>query len=267
MKFVALIQARMGSQRLPGKALMKIQGKSALEWIAFRLKACRTLNGVVLATSNQAKDDALESLAQRMSIPCFRGSETDLIQRHLGAARAHQADAILRVTGDCPLVDPKLAERMIEAARKSWKTIDFVANYFPPSFPDGLDLDILPTRTLERLDREVKAVLHREWLTTYILENPRNFRILNVSNPEDLSSLRWTLDYPEDLRFIRSVFRHLSARKPNFKMQDILNLMDKNPKLKTINENRLDKTVVRGIRSHAYHQLIRQETALTGGKK
>jgi spore coat polysaccharide biosynthesis protein SpsF len=258
LSVVATIQARMGSRRLPNKAFLKIAGKNPIQWIAHRLHACQSLDGVWLATTIERKDDPLAAMAKQLKIPCYRGPEKDLILRLLGAARAAKADAVVRVTADCPLVDPQLVDRMVESYR-AHPRIDFVTNVYPPSYPDGLDLDILPRKTLERMDQDVKDPLHREWLTTYILERPKRFRILNIASDSDARDLRWTLDYPEDLRFLRTVFGHFIRRKQSqFGMNAIIRLLEQQPQLKKINARRIDRTILKGIRSHVYHTLAKK---------
>jgi spore coat polysaccharide biosynthesis protein SpsF (cytidylyltransferase family) len=267
LKIIAVIQARMGSRRLRNKALRPIAGRCAIEWIAKRLRACRTLDGIVLSTSRRAENDRLAAFGRTIRLPVYRGSEQDLVSRLLGTARRFRAQAIVRVTGDCPLVDPPLVDQMVSLYKKRHAAVDFLTNTFPPTYPDGLDLDILPRKTLEKLDREVQSPLYREWLTTYILENPRHFRIVNLQAPKNRSSLRWTLDYPEDFLFLGKVLGSAASGGPDFTMDRILEVLRKHPAWSRLNQARLDTTIVRGIRSHAYHTLLRNEKILTGGRR
>jgi len=227
----------MGSKRLPNKALLKIAGRPVLEWIVLRLKSCKELDQVVLSITDQKKDDVLERLAEKLSAQCFRGSETDLIQRLLGTARAFGADVVVRITGDCPLTDPDLIDRMVREFRSHMSSVDFVTNTYQRTYPDGLDIDILPLRTLERMNKEVKVPYYREYLTYYIMENPTKYRILNIAQEQNLSTLRWTLDYPEDLKFMRRVYSALKKHKGLFKMKDVLDLIKRNPQLTEINKH------------------------------
>jgi spore coat polysaccharide biosynthesis protein SpsF len=236
-KVMAAVQARMGSSRLPKKAILLIAGRSTLEWIILRLKSCRQLDGIVLSTTAEAEDDVLERLTRKLGIPCFRGSETDLVQRLLGTATTFGADALVRITGDCPLVDPRLVDRMVDEFRRLGDCVDLLTNVYPPTYPDGLDIEILPTSVLERLEREVESPFYRECLTRHIMDNPNKFRIVNIPCKENLAGLRWTLDYPEDLEFISSVYLKLKNLNGLFGMEDILELLKQDPKLGDINKH------------------------------
>ncbi len=265
MRILGVIQARMGSKRLPGKALTKIAGRTPIEWIFRRLSACRRLDGVVLSTSDAPDNDPLARHAAKIGLRTFRGPERDLILRFLGTLEAFGGDAMVRVTADCPLVDPGLVDAMASAFRAKAGRVDFLTNTFPPSHPDGLDLDLLPRKTLERLDKEVRDPLHREWLTTYVMNRPRKFRILNLPAERDESALRWTLDYPEDLRFLRAVFGRLAREGDGFSRKRVMSLLEERPSLARINLNRVDKVVRRGIRSGVYHALALRGKTRTGG--
>jgi spore coat polysaccharide biosynthesis protein SpsF (cytidylyltransferase family) len=264
LKIIAIIQARMQSTRLPNKALRPMAGRCSIEWIADRLRTCKELDGMVLCTSIRPENDRLARFGQKIGLPVFRGSETDLVSRLLGTAKQFKANAVVRVTGDCPLVDPKLVDQICALYRKNERRADFVTNVYPPTYPDGLDLDILPTKTLERMDREIKTPLHREWLTTYILERPKRFRILNMRAAQDFSPYRWTLDYPKDMVFLRKVFTAMRRRPVGFSMEDVMTLLQKHPAWIRINQTHVDKTILKGFRSHAYHTLAQ---ASRGGQR
>lgn len=250
----AAIQVRMGSTRLPRKAMLPVAGRPMTEWIARRLKSCASLDGVILSTSDLPQNDPLEALARRLRLPCFRGPETDLVTRLLGTARACKADALVRVTGDCPLVDPGLVDRLAAEyrAQPSW---ELVTNIFPPTFPDGLDLEVYPARTLERLDREIHDPLHREWFPTYVMKRPEGFRIRNIARRPSLKHLRWTVDFPEDIELARRIFRALGRGGRTFGYEEILALVERRPELREINARRADNAVKGGIRGAAYRRL------------
>jgi len=240
LKVIALIQARMGSTRLKKKALKKIAGKTLIEHIFRRLKTVREIEEIVLATSINKENDILVKHAKRIGLKYYRGSEQDLISRLYQAAKKFKADIVVRITADCPLVDPKLLDEMIKIFRKN-KKIDFMTNNYPPTLPHGLDVNILPLSTLKQLDSEIKDSYHREWFTYYIMENPKKFQIYNLKSSTDLSGMRWTVDYPEDLIFVRKIFEALDRKDKIFIMTDILKFLKKNPKILKINEKRIDK--------------------------
>ena len=233
---VAAIQARMGSTRLPGKVLVSISGRPTIQRIAERLAVCQELDAVAVSTSVENRDDAIADLAAHLGLVCVRGSETDLIERLGRTAARTGADALVRITADCPLVDPALVDRVVGVWRRSAGRLEYVSNVFPPTFPDGLDVEVLSRTALERLDREVSDPLE---------------------HPKDLSRLRWTMDYPEDLAFVEAVYRRLGSQGEIFGMEDLLRLLEWSPELRDLNRCREDVTVERGIRGTGYHAALR----------
>ncbi len=257
-RVVAAIQARMGSTRLPGKALVPIAGRPAIQRIAERLAHCREVDAVVVSTSVERRDDPIAALAERIGLTCVRGSEMDLIERLGRTVVEAGADALVRITADCPLVDPEIVDGVVTVWRRSEGVREYVSNVFPPTFPDGLDVEVLSRQVLERLNREVSDPLFRESLTAYIREHPSSFRVTNVEHETNLSHLRWTLDYPEDLAFVVAVFTALDRDGSIFSMQDVLGLLERRPELRDLNRHLEDHTVIRGIRGAAYHAALRQ---------
>ncbi|MFC1630130.1 cytidylyltransferase domain-containing protein [Patescibacteria group bacterium] len=256
-KVVACIQARMGSKRLKNKALLEISGKSITEIIFDRLKASKEIDDIVLSTSSLKENDVLVKHAKDIGLKYYQGSETDLVLRHLGAAKQFKADAIVRITGDCPVIDPKLIDKMIKVFRKSPEKFDLITNIFPPTFPDGLDAEILPVSTLKKMDYEIKNPLHREWLTCYLMENPKQFRIYNVKNTRYpfTKNLRLTIDYPEDVLLVKKIFKTLGKKDRIFTFAQIVEFSKKNPDIMRINLNRIDNVITQGIRSSAYFNI------------
>jgi len=255
-RIIACIQARLGSSRLKKKALLKISGKTLTENIFRRLKATKEVGDIVLATSLNKENDILVNHAKDIGLKYYRGSEEDLVSRLYETAKAFKADALVKITGDCPLVDPKLVDKMVKKYQENYQKFDFFTNAFPPSFPDGLDVDILPFVTLRQVNTDAKEPLDREYFTCYILRNPQKFRTYNFKNPVDLSSLRWTVDYLEDLIFVRKVYKALAKKNKIFTTPDILNFLKKNPQISKINEKRIDRVIVQGIRSREYHSMV-----------
>jgi spore coat polysaccharide biosynthesis protein SpsF len=234
---VCAIQVRMGSTRLPGKALAEVEGKPMLQRLIERVQAARTLDGVVVATTNVPGDEPIRALAAELGVQCFAGSEHDVVDRLHGAARATNASALVRVTGDCPLMDPSVIDQVVEAYRGVQGAADYVSNIDPPTFPDGLDIEVYPLATLEGLDA-MEDAFWREWFAVYVAEHPEEFRAVNVQHSPDLSSLRWTVDYDDDLAFVRAVYARL-APADVFGMEDVLELLRGEPELARINEGRL----------------------------
>lgn len=236
-RVVAAIQARMGSTRLPGKVLRPIAGRPVIERIAERLAHCRELDEVVVATSVEPRDDAVAALAARLGLRCVRGSETDLIQRLGRVLTETRADALVRITADCPLVEPNLVDRIVALWRDSGQWLEYVSNVFPATYPDGLDVELLSRRAFERLDRDVTEPRFRESLTAYIWEHADAFRIANVEHDHDLRRLRWTLDYPADLSFVEAVYAELGDIDGGFTMRDVLALIERRPEIRELNRH------------------------------
>lgn len=255
LKIIAVIQARIGSARLSKKVLRKINGKTLIEWINYRLSFCKEVNKIVLSTSVDSANDVLADLATEINLDYYRGSETDLVQRLNDTANKFHADAIVRITGDCPLVDPELVDKIVSIYRGKADSLDYITNILPPTFPDGLDIEIISTPTLKRLDREVKDPLYREWITTTIMENLGSYKIFNYSNDKNISYLRLTVDYQEDLDLVSKIFDELHVEGKIFVLEDILALLKRKPELVEINKKWVDKTIINNIRSNEFHNL------------
>jgi spore coat polysaccharide biosynthesis protein SpsF len=230
----AIVQARMGSTRLPGKVLKEAAGKPLLAHLLERLARAETLDSVVVATSTDPLDAKIAALCGRLGVPVFCGSETDVLDRYVQAARKFDFDVIVRVTGDCPLIDPVLVDEMVRLFLKSTGCFDLMTNRHPLTFPDGLDFDVLPREALERAGREATAPHHREHTVPFFWE--KGLRVHNVVDPENrFRRHRWTLDYPEDFELIRRIFEALHREGEYFGMSDILAFLEKNPELSLLN--------------------------------
>lgn len=233
---VAAVQARMASTRLPAKVLAEVEGRPMLWHIVNRLRFARRVDRVIVATSTEAADAPIRSFADAHRIPCFAGSARDLLERLHGAASSFGAQAVVRVTGDCPLTDPRVVDEVIRVYEANPEGVDrFVVNTVPPTFPDGLDVELYPLETLERLQKQLADPFWREWFPIWMLEHPDTFPMSNVTNPVDLSSLRWTVDYQEDLAFVRKIYRRLNREGEVFGMEDVLALLQSEPELSRIN--------------------------------
>ena len=248
---VGVIQVRMGSTRLAGKALADLYGQPLLLRLYERVNAAKTLDKIVIATGSGKENRPIVDFAALHGIRCVVGSETDLVERYLRVVRDTGATAMLRVTGDCPLADPALIDEMVYYYKAEANRFDYVTNALRPTHPDGLDLDIFSTAVLNRIDGTVQDAFWREWFTSYLRENAALFRVHNIENATDLSNLRWTVDYEEDLVFVNAVFSHLYPAKPIFGMQDILELLVREPQLKDINHKH--------TRDAAYHAAKKEQ--------
>ena len=227
----AIIQARMGSERLPGKSLADVAGKPLLERVVQRVKASTLVDRVIVATTTAAEDDPLADLAGRLEVPCFRGHRDDVLDRVYHAARNHGAEHVVRVTGDCPLIDPGVMDRVIQAYLAG--THDYVSNTIRYTYPDGLDVEVCSFPALERAWKEAHLPSEREHVTSYI-RTSGHFRTSNVEGPEDLSRFKLSVDTPEDLHLARSIYEALGDKEP-FDLKDVMTLLGGRPDLVSVN--------------------------------
>lgn len=203
MRTVAIVQARMGSSRLPGKVLADIEGRTMLARVVSSLLDATTIDRVIVATTVLAEDEPVIAHARELGVGTFRGDRDDVLGRYLNAARSVEADVIVRVTADCPLLDAEVVDRVVEALARD---VDYASNTHARSFPRGLDVEALHRDTLERLDRLARTPATREHVTSFVLEQPSLFRIAQVTSEEGASDLRWTVDTDEDLALVRALF-------------------------------------------------------------
>jgi UDP-2,4-diacetamido-2,4,6-trideoxy-beta-L-altropyranose hydrolase len=232
MKTVAIIQGRMGSRRLPGKILMDIAGEPLIAHVIRRTAAANVFDEVIVATTQESEDDAVAAYCEAAGVPCFRGSEDDVLDRYYQAAKTHGAGIIARITADCPLHDPTVIRRIVKAFDPS--RCDYVSNALERTYPDGLDTEVFSVEALERAHREAKLPSEREHVTPYIHKHPEIFRIGHVMQDTDRSALRWTVDEPRDLAFVRAVFAELGNRA--FGQEEIVELLERKPELQKMNE-------------------------------
>jgi len=238
MKTVAIIQARMGSTRLPGKVLRHLAGESVLAHVVARARAARRLDGTWVATTDSADDAPIVAECVRLGVGCFRGSEQDVLSRYSGAAAASGAGTIVRITSDCPLFDPTLLDQMLAVfheANQRAVTVDCLSNVIRRTHPRGLDAEIFTAGALERANREAKQPHEREHVTPYFYQHPELFRLRSFEGAEDLSALRWTLDTVEDWQFIEAVYAALYRKGAMFSTADVLKLLKSQPELSKVN--------------------------------
>lgn len=233
MKVVALVQARMGSTRLPGKVMMPVLGKPLIEWLISRLSRSKKIDHIVLVTSDDTRNAPLVFHVQQLGYATFAGNENDVLDRYYQAALIHNATIVVRITGDCPLIDPELVDAVIDKLTVSGS--DYVSNGIHPSYPDGLDAEAFRFSALERAWQETTKPYDREHVTPYIRESGL-FRVAEVSHSEDLSSLRWTVDEREDFEVVQAVFQHFQ-HTDHFSWQQVLTLRNEHPQLFTLNQH------------------------------
>jgi len=232
MKIIALVQARMNSTRLPGKVLKIISGRTMIDLLLCRLSQSNELDEIVVATSINKQDDELQLMVESLGYKCTRGSEKDVLNRFYESAKSLDAEVIVRITGDCPLVDPKLVDESIKSYLDA--NVDYFSNINPVTYPDGLDIEVMSFESLERANSESKSEFEREHVTPYI-RNSDSFSKSSMSYNEDLSAYRWTVDEPEDLVVVTNVFKHFS---PNihFSWNQVLELQKLKPDLFSLNQ-------------------------------
>ena len=234
MKVGVIIQARMGSTRLPGKVLMKILDKTMLEYLVERVKRAWNINGVVIATTTDKKDEPIVELAKELDVLVYCGSEDDVLDRYYQAAKLYEIEHIVRITADCPLMDPDMIDTVLDyyvALRP-----DYCSNIGKRTFPDGLDVEVFSFKALEKAWQNTKLKSDREHVTRYIRNQSREFRALTVEGRKNYSDKRWTLDHAKDFEFIKTVIEALYPTNPKFHMDDILKFLKKNPKVEKINQ-------------------------------
>jgi spore coat polysaccharide biosynthesis protein SpsF len=232
---VAIIQARMASSRLPGKVLADLGGQPALAWMTRRAGRANFIHEVAVATTTDPGDDPVAAWCDANGVPVYRGSMHDVLDRYLAAARQFNAEVVVRLTGDCPFIDPQMLDEDLTTFLEHRPPLDFAANRLPGdrTVPIGLDTEICTFAALERAGREAKEPHHREHVMPYFYENPQVFNILHIRRQQDTGHLRWTLDTPEDLDFLRAIVAHFPD--DTFTWLDVLNLVQDRPELGEIN--------------------------------
>ena len=231
MNIVAIVQARMGSTRLPGKVLADIANKPAIELLLKRLDKSTKVSSICVATSVAEENDPLCERVARLGYSYFRGSETDVLERFYQAAKQEKSDVIVRITGDCPLVDPVVVDGVIDIFEKN--KVDYASNIDPPSYPDGLDVEVFSMHALERAVNEATKSFDREHVTPYL--RSKQFSSVNLLAEENLSNFRLTLDQVEDLHVLRKIFENFSD-DIFFGFFDAVNYLRENEEIIKIND-------------------------------
>lgn len=244
INIVTVVQARTGSTRLPEKILLSVCGKPLLLRMLERVKVSQYAGTIVVATSDLEEDDPVEELCKENNVEVYRGSLSDLLDRHYKAAKKFHADAVVKIPSDCPLIDPFVIDKVLKYYIDNQDKYDYVSNLHPATYPDGNDVEIMSFKTLERAWNEATKDFEREHTTPYIWENKDKFSIGNVEWESELdysTKHRWTIDYEEDYIFIRTVYEELYNKNPNFGLHDILNLVEEKPYIYEINKKYLGR--------------------------
>lgn len=235
---VAIIQARMGSRRLPGKVLKDIGGRPMLSWVVERASRAQTIDKVVVATTTEASDQPIAEFCSQADYAYTRGKVYDVLDRYYTASQQFEADVIVRLTADCPVIDPNIIDKTVQTFLDARPPADFVANRLPPpwgrTYPIGLDVEVCTFRGLETAWKQAKRPHQREHVMPYLYENEDRFNILLVNHERDYGNLRWTVDTPADLTLIREVVSRFGERD-DFSWDEILALFEREPALKKIN--------------------------------
>lgn len=230
----AIIQARCGSTRFPNKVFALIDGKPLLWHVVNRLKYATKIDDIIVATTISEKDDKIEEWCKENNVHCFRGSEENVLNRYYSASEAFPSDYVVRITADDPFKEPKVIDAVITKLIE--EGYDHVTNNLPPSFPEGLDCEAFKKLALDRSEKEAETAFEREHVTQYIYHHPEIFKIGNVSNAENLSYLRWTVDKDVDFEMVKAVYAHRNpANKGILLMDEILDILKVYPEIEKIN--------------------------------
>jgi spore coat polysaccharide biosynthesis protein SpsF len=278
-KVVAIIQARMGSTRLPGKVLKDLEGETVLARVVKRLRRARLIDEVLIAATDRPVDDAIVEECERCAVPVFRGDEDDVLERYFHAAQFCQAGIVVRITSDCPLIDAEIADKTIAAFLEARP--DYASNVIVRTYPRGLDTEVMTAEALKQAHLGATESYQRTHVTPYIYQNPDMFELLSVKGGADYSNQRWTLDTPEDLAFIRAIYARLKeqgqgqgqgeeikdrdkeqekekrnrdsrndgrqhAAHEDFGWRDVLRLLDREPALLELNREIMQKALHEG---------------------
>lgn len=238
MNIAIIVQARMGSTRLPGKVLKPVLGKPLLGYLIERLRKVRLANQIIIATTQEPLDDVIESFCQRLNVACFRGASENVLDRYLEAAKKYSVDIVVRITADCPLIDPSLIDNVIKAYLQNENALDYVSNCatFERTFPRGMDTELVTVDALTRINKFLDLTLDKEHVTSFIHRKPNLFRRLDLCQAVDQSMYRLTVDMEEDFILIKKILERLYPQMgAHFALKDIFDLFDQDATLFFIN--------------------------------
>ena len=235
MKISAIVQARCGSTRFPNKVFTEIDGKPLIWHVVDRLKHSEKIDDIIIATTTTDKDDKIEEWCSQNKVKCFRGDENNVLNRFYKASIQYPSDVIVRITADDPFKEPRVIDDVINTYLSG--KYDYVTNNYPPSFPEGLDCEVFSSKLLCEMEEKSNDSFEREHVTQYVFRHPNDYRIGNVSNGEDLSYLRWTIDTVDDLNMVNAVYNHRGKKNEILLMDEILKILAEYPEIAKINSN------------------------------
>jgi spore coat polysaccharide biosynthesis protein SpsF len=243
IKTVIIVQARMTSTRLPGKVMKEVMGKPLLEYQIERLRQVRLADELVIATTTNDTDQPIVELCERLGVAYYRGSEEDVLSRYYEAAIQFGADIVVRVTSDCPLIDPGVVDEVIGLYIYNRDKYGYVSNTLERTYPRGLDTEVFSMAALEKAHKGAREQSEREHVTLYIYRRPEQFRLANSSSAVDYSQHRWTVDTPEDFELIKLILQELYPVNNRFAWLDVLNILNEHPEWVEINATVKQKEV------------------------
>jgi spore coat polysaccharide biosynthesis protein SpsF len=243
MVLAVVIQARLGSTRLPGKVLADVAGHPLLHHVVNRASAIEGIDELVVAIPDSSRDDDLAKEAARLGVRVVRGSEMDVLDRYVRAIEAVNADVVIRVTADCPLLSPTISSRVVEVFRTPTEHYDYASNTLERTYPRGLDTEVISADALRVAGREAQSEAEREHVTPFIWRRPSRFSLGSESATVDLSAERWTVDTEEDLEFVRAVYAQFGGQ--DFDHLDVMDLLHRKPDLRALNAAVEQKEILR----------------------
>ena len=240
---IAILQARMSSSRLPGKVLREINGKPMIYWQLQRIYRAKNVDKVIVATSTDPTDDPLVDFLISEKALYVRGPLDNVKERFDNVIAQFPTETFIRLTGDCPLVMPRLIDELVDAFNHA--NVDYLSNTIKPTYPDGLDIEVVKSEAFRRLNNSTLSKAEMEHVTYGLYSRKGLFTTQNFANSQDLSNLRWTVDYQEDLDFVRIIFSHFKGREDSFDFKDLLDYLQNNDEIKsTIDANRRNESLV-----------------------
>ena len=241
-RIIIIVQARMGSTRLPGKILKTILGKPLLGYLIERLQRVSLADKIIIATTTNESDNTIVDFCQKEGVSVFRGSEEDVLSRYYLSAEENQADVVVRITSDCPLSDPKLIDSCIQFFLDNTHQYDYVSNSIERTYPRGFDVEVFSSGALWKAHKLAFSASDREHVTLFMYKNPKQFRVGSIKQGKDLSEYRLTVDTPEDFELIRLILESLYPKNPNFNLEDVTKILEEQPEWVKINAHIQQKT-------------------------
>lgn len=246
LRIVMLIQARMGSTRLPGKPLKMVLEKPLISFLIERLRRCQNIDQIVVATTTNPLDDQIVNFCHQAHLTVFRGNETDVLERYVQGARAFHADVIIRITADCPLIDPSVIDQVVSFYLDQYPRYDYVSNTLERTYPRGMDVEVFSRESLEIAAKEARNAEDREHVTPFIYHHPDKFSLGSMERSGNESHYRLTVDEPDDFRLISTILTEIYPKKPDFHLEDLLVLLRNHPEWVEINAHVMQKELNNG---------------------